>query len=147
MARGKRGRGIQRLRAPAVVLLLAIAACGDITGTSDRPLVQRAQLTVTNSLGSAAYTVTAAGGNSPSPILLAAGANQVSVSWQDAGGSPVATNGYGAVLTRLSSGLSWNSGGTLTVTAGPRLALGELRLRHPSTGDDAFAADLEFEVR
>lgn len=145
MAGAKRSR--RGLHPATTLFLLTVLACGDITGTADRPLVQRAQLTVTNSLGAAAYTVTAAGGNAPSPVLLSAGANQVSVSWQDAGGSPVATNGYAAVLTRLGSGMSWSANGTLTVTGGPRLTLGELRLRHPSTGDDAFAADLEFEVR
>src|SRR5690606_26904636 len=108
---------------------------------------QRAQVTVTNSLGGATYVVTAAGGNSPTPMVLTTGANQVSVIWQDAGGAAVGTNGYSAVLTRLGSGMSWSSGGTLSVTGGPRLATGELRLRHPSSGDDAFAADLEFAVR
>ena len=138
-------------RAGGLLALLFLAACSDLTDPADRPVVQRARLTVTAGASSSTYTVTAAGGNAPTPIVLAPGTNQVSVSWLDASGSAVPTNGYGLVITRLSAGVAFNSeglnSGTLQVSGDPRTVFGELRLRDTSSGDDAFAADLDMEVR
>jgi len=50
--------------------------------------------------------------------------------------------GSGIVFT--STGLN---SGTLQVSGSPRSAFGELRMRNSSNGDDAFAADLDIEVR
>jgi hypothetical protein len=134
-----------------LVALIALAACSDLTDPSDRPVVQRARLTVTGGGSTATYTVTAAGGNSPTPVELVPGSNQVTVNWLDASGNAVPTNGYGLVITRLSAGVAFSSSGlnsgTLQVSGGPRAAFGELRLRDASNGDDAFAADLDMEVR
>ena len=138
-------------KAGGLMALMALAACSDLTDPADRPVVQRARLTVTGGGTTATYTVTAAGGNSPSPVVLVSGTNQVAVNWLDASGNTVPTSGYGLVITRLSAGVAFSSSGlnsgTLQVSGAPRTVFGELRLRDASNGDDAFAADLDMEVR
>lgn len=136
----------------AMLALVAAAGCSDLTDPADRPLVQRARMVVTTAGGeTTTYTVTAAGGNAPTPLVLEPGTNRVEVSWLDASGATVPTNGYGLVITRLSSGIVFNANGltrgTLEATGAARRAFGELRLRDAGSGDDAFAADLEIEVR
>lgn len=136
----------------AIVLLatVALTACDDIGGIDDGLDVQSAALDVTPpGAATRSYSVTAAGGASPSPVRLRVGVNQLTATWLDGGRGETGAGQLTLIVTSLSDGITFRSLGgnraTLTVPTTATAAFAELRAERVD-GSASFAADLDLVV-
>ncbi len=134
----------------ALVATVALTACDEIGGIDDGLDVQSAALEVTPpAAATRSYSVTAAGGASPSPVRLRIGVNQLTATWLDGGRAETGAGQLTLIVSSLGDGITFRSLGgnraTLTVPTTATASFAELRAVRVD-GSATFAADLELVV-